>query len=212
MRDASPSPDQRAEALHAESLVICERFAWPPQCIGSGDFELGAREIYAELRCLQKVGAVDVSEALIDCCRRHRQWLALFEDVEARIWLFRGERERAEQRWTGLLHHPDVVMRQIAEKALNNLQREVESGQSLATEVAQALDRNQIERVEALLTAAIVEVEDLERPWIKNVLESTALKRSMPKHFPWDRGLYTHQLMLDLFERQLDQWEEDVHG
>lgn len=212
MLDARPSPDRRVEALRAEALAICERFAWPPQCIGRDEFELGAREIYAELRCLQKVRAVDVSEALIDCCRRHQQWLALFEDVEARIWLFRGERERAEQRWQALLHHPNVVMRQIAEKALNNLQREVESGQRLATEVAQALDRGQFERVDDLLTAAIVEVKDLEKPWIKNVLESTALKRSMPKHFPWDRGLYTHELMLSLFERQLDQWEDDGHG
>jgi uncharacterized heparinase superfamily protein len=212
MLDASSSPDQRATALRAEALAICERFAWPPQCIGSDEFELGAREIYAELRCLQKVRAVDVSEALIDCCRRHQQWLALFEDVEARIWLFRGERERAEQRWQGLLHHPNVVMRQIAEKALNNLQREVESGQRLVTEVAQALDRGQFERVDDFLTAAIVEIKDLEKPWLKNVLEATALKRSMPRHFPWDRGLYTHQLMLDLFERQLDQWEGDDHG
>ena len=212
MHDASPSPDQRAEALRAEALAICERFAWPPQCIGRGDIELGAREVYAELRCLQTVRAVDVSEALIDCCRRHRQWLALFEDVEARIWLFRGERERAEQRWQALLHHSNVVMRQIAEKALKNLQREVESGQRLTTEVAQALDRGQIARVEDWLTAAIVEVKNVEKSWLKNVLESTALQRAMPKHFPWDRGLYTNQLMLDLFERQLDQWEVDGHG
>ena len=212
MPDASSRADHRPEALRAEALLICDGFAWPAQCIGTDAYEIGAREIYAELRCLQKVRAVDVSEALIDCCRRHQQWLPLFEDVEARIWLFRGERERAEQRWRGLLLHPDVVMRQIAEEALNNLQRDVESGQSLATEVAQALDRNQIARVEALLTAAIVEVKDLEKPCIKNVLESTALKRSIPKHFPWDRGIYTHQLLLDLFEQQLDQWEDDARG
>ena len=151
MADVESTAQERALALRAEALEICDRFAWLPQCIGSGKFEAGVREIYAELRLLQKVCAVHVSQELIDCCRRHRQWFPLFEDVQARIWMFLGERERAEQQWQTLLHHSSPVMRKSAETALKSLETKRLSGQMLATDVAQALDRNQTERVNALV-------------------------------------------------------------
>ena len=212
MDDPTITADERALALRAEALELCDRFAWAPQCIGSGAFEAGAREIYAELRRLQKVRAVYVSKALIDCCLRHQQWLPLFEDVEARIWLFLGERERAEQRWQALLQHSSPVMRKIAEAALKSLDTKRQTGELLATEVAQALDRNQTERVNALLIEAMLEIEDLDEAWLQEVLESTALKMPMPDSFPWDRTLFTNQLMLDLYGQQLDQWERLVYA
>ena len=198
-------------ALRAEALQICERFAWTPQCIGTDEYEVGPREIYEELRCLQKVGAVHVSQALIECCLRHRQWLPLFEDVEARIWLFLGERERAEQRWRDLLHHSSPVMREIAEKALKRLEKKIETGEMLASEVSFALDCNQIERVKMLLIEAILEIKDLDELWLQRVLEQTALKMPVPKEFPWNRTLYVNHLMLELYAQQLEEWEQNVN-
>ena len=43
------------------------------------------------------------------------------------------------------------------------------------------------------------------------MLEAAALQWPMPEGMPWDRGLFTQQLVLDLFERQLQQWEVE-HG
>ena len=197
-------------ALRAEALLICDRYAWTPQCIGTGEYEVGPREIYAELRFLQRVGAVYVSQALIGCCLRHQQWLPLFEDVEARIWLFLGERERAEQRWRELLHHSSPVMREIAEKALKRLEQKIQTGEMLANEVSNALDRNQMDRAKALLIDVMLEIKNLDEPWLQRVLEQTASKMPIPKELPWDRTLLTNHLMLELYAQQLEQWEQGI--
>ena len=197
-------------ALRAEALEICDRYAWTPQCIGTGEYEVGPREIYAELRFLQRVGAVYVSQALIGCCLRHQQWLPLFEDVEARIWLFLGERERAEQRWRELLHHSSPVMREIAEKALKRLEQKIQTGEMLANEVSNALDRNQMDRAKALLIDVMLEIKNLDEPWLQRVLEQTASKMPIPKELPWDRTLLTNHLMLELYAQQLEQWEQGI--
>jgi hypothetical protein len=42
---------------------------------------------------------------------------------------------------------------------------------------------------------------------LENVLEVVALQWPMPAEIPWDRGLFTNHLVLDLFERQLQNWE-----
>ena len=205
MENAATTSQERVLALRAEALEICDAFAWPPKCIGSGDFEAGAWEIYAELRCLQQVGAVYVSEALINCCRRHQQWLPLFEDVEARIWLFLGEHERAEERWSALLNHSNEALRRIAEDALISLKNDAKLGVFLATDVDQAFDRGLNKRVAELLGDALLAVPVAKS--LDDVLVSTSLRWPMPQHFPWDRSLYTNQLILDVFERQLELWE-----
>ena len=210
MTDSATTAEERALALRAEALLICDRFAWTPQCIGTGECEVGPREIYAELRCLQKVGAVDVSQALIDCCKRYQLWLPLFEDVQARIWMFLGERERAEQRWRELLHHSNSVMREIAEMALKRLEKKIENGEDLAISVAHALDRNQTARVTALLIEALLESKDLDESGLQRTLEQTALKMPVPNEFPWDRTLFTNHLMLGLYAQQLEQWEQSI--
>ena len=208
-----PSSDAKSSdaalQLRADALQICQRAAWMPQCIGTGRFDAGVPEIYAELRALQKVRAVYVSQALIACCRRHRLWTPLFEDVEARIWLFLGDRARAQARWADLLEHPAADLRGMAIKALAALQAKAESGEQLATEVAQAVDRNETDRLVTMLLAALLTDEPPEA--LEDVLEAAALQWPMPEGMPWDRGLFTHQLLLDLFERQLRQWEAE-HG
>ena len=118
-----------ALALQSEALTICEQAGWTPRCIGQQTHDIGVPEIYEELRCLQKVLAVHVSQALIDCCLRHDLWTPLFEDVEARIWLFLGDRKRAEQRWRSLLQHSSPTPRDIARQTLSALQRKVKSGE-----------------------------------------------------------------------------------
>ena len=207
MADSATTTEEIPLALRAEALQICERFAWTPQCIGTDEYEVGPREIYEELRCLQKVGAVYVSQALIECCLRHKQWLPLFEDVEARIWLFLGERERAEKRWRDLLHHSSPVMREIAGHSLKRLEKKIETGEMLANEVSFAFDRNQTDRVKALLIEALLESKDLDEHWLQRVLEQTALKMPVPNEFPWDRTLFTNHLILELYAQQLEQWE-----
>ncbi len=207
MPSSDANPSDAALQLRADALQICQRAAWLPQCIGTGRFDTGVPEIYAELRALQKVRAVHVSQALIACCRRHRLWTPLFEDVEARIWMFLGDRARAQARWTDLLHHPDSNLRGMAEKALAGLKAKAESGAQLATEVAQAVDRNETDRLVTMLLAALLTEEPPEA--LEDVLEAAALQWPMPERMPWDRGLFTHQLVLDLFERQLRQWEAE---
>ena len=210
MTDSVTEVEERALALRAEALEICDRFAWTPQCIGRGDFQVGAWEIYEELRRLQKVRAVYVSQALIECCLRHQQWLPLFEDVEARIWLFLGEWERAEQRWQAMLHHSSLVMREIAEKALNDLKLERESGLKLATEVVQALDRSEIDLVYQLLIEALLHGKSSSESDLQSALEAVAIKIGVPDGYPWNPRLFVRQLKLDSFQKYLNEVEKKL--
>ena len=205
MEASAPAADDPALALQSEALLICEQAGWTPRCIGQQTHGIGVPEIYEELRCLQKVLAVHVSQALIDCCLRHDLWTPFFEDVEARIWLFLGDRKRAEDRWISLLHHSSPTLRDIARKTLFALQKKVKSGEMLATEVEQAMDRGQWQQVEELLLDALLAEQPV--PNLDRILKATAMRWSMPDHFPWDRGLYNDQLILDLWEHQLTAWE-----
>ena len=210
MTDSATTSEERALALRAEALEICDRFAWTPQCIGRGECEVGAWEIYAELRRLQKVRAVYVSQALIECCLRHQQWLPLFEDVEARILLFLGEWERAEQRWQAMLHHSSLVMREIAEKALNDLKLERRSGLKLATEAVQALDRSDVALVDQLLIDALSQSKSFAESELQSALEAIAIKIGIPDDYPWNPKLFVHQLKLDLFQKYLNSLEQKL--
>ena len=205
MDPSASSAADPALALQSDALIICKQLGWTPRCIGKLTHGIGVPEIYEELRCLQKVLAVHVSQALIDCCRRHDLWTPLFEDVEARIWLFLGDRKRAEDRWISLLQHSSPTLRDIARQTLSVLQRKVKSGEMLATEVEQAIDRGQWQHLEELLLQALLEVQPL--PNLDRILEATAMRWSVPAHFPWDRGLYKDQFILDLWEHQLMAWE-----
>ena len=208
MASSAPTVEDRALALREDALLICERAAWLPQCIGTDQYRPGVPEIYEEMRCLQKVRAVRVSEALIACCQRHGMWTSFFEDVEARIWMFLGDRDRAEARWNELLHHENRQLQVIAKQALASLQRKVDSGEQLATEVDQAMDRNEMERVVGMLLVALMDEDEPDT--LENVLEVVALQWPMPPEIPWDRGLFTNHLVLDLFERQLQNWEAGI--
>ena len=210
MTDSATTSEERALALRAEALEICDRFAWTPQCIGRGECEVGAWEIYAELRRLQKVRAVYVSQALIECCLRHQQWLPLFEDVEARIWLFLGERERAEQRWQAMLHHSSLVMREIAEKALNDLKLERRSGLKLATEAVQALDRSDVALVDELLIDSLLQSKSFAESELQSALEAIAIKIGISDEYPWNPRLFVHQLKLDSFQKYLNSLEKKL--
>ena len=208
MTDSATTAEERALALRAEALLICDRFAWTPQCIGTGECEVGPREIYAELRCLQKVGAVDVSQALIDCCLRHQQWLALFEDVQARIWMFLGERQQAEQRWRELLNHSELILRRMAQQALDNLERNVKSGLTLVAEVGSALDRGLSDEASEMLYRALL--ENVSFKHFDDALESMALSRSLPDSYPWNQDLLKQELILDLFEDKIEELEKGL--
>ena len=207
MGTSNPSAEERAWALRQEAIDICDRFGWTPRCIGYGEHKIGVPEIYEELRFLQKVLAVYVSQALIDCCQRHQLWTPLFEDVEARIWLFLGERRRAEARWKKLLNHSQKNIRDIAQDALAEITLQTNKNERLATEVSQALDRGKRGEVEVLLIQSILRANNFDEPLLKNVLETTAMNWKFAENYPPDSNLQKHQLLLNLFDHQLDEWE-----
>ena len=102
-------------------------------------------------------------------------------------------------------------MREIAETALKRLEKKIENGEILAMDVAHALDRNQIDRVKTLLIEAIIQVKDFDEPWLQRVLEQTALKMLVSNELPWDRTLLTNYLMLELYAKQLEKWEQNIN-
>ena len=198
------------EALRNEALTICRNAGWSPRCIGTERFKIGVSEIYEELRCLQKVFCVDVAEELIQCCKQRQQWSPLFEDVEARIALFRGETERAESIWNEMLNHRSEILRSIADKALRSLDVKRKSGEQLITDVLQALDRNQTKRADAMLYEALLKAKDLEDEQLGAALEVRAMSRPIPGHWPWNRHLFVDHCVLELLDQQLLAWENHV--
>ena len=199
-----------AEALRNDALAICRAAGWSPRCIGAELFEIGVSEIYEELRCLQRVYCVDIAEELIECCKNHQQWSPLFEDVEARIALFRGETERAESIWTEMLNHSSEILRGIADKALRSLDVKRKSGEQLITDVLQALDRNQTRRADDLLYQALLKAKNLEDQKLGVALEVRALSRPTPGHWPWNRDLLVDHCVLELLDQQVSVWEKHV--
>ena len=198
------------QALRDDAIAICRQAGWSPRCLGQQGAKPGVTEIYEELRCLQRVLAVDVAQALIDCCRMHQQWTPLFEDVEARIALFQGEVNRAETVWNRLVDHPSPTIRSIAEKALVSLVSKRNSGEQLVTDVVQALDRNQLNRVQSMLLEALMDANDLENQYLMDALNVAAVSRKRPSHWPWNQALLIDQLVLELFDQQLSSWEDYV--
>ena len=159
---------------------------------------------------MQKVFCVDVAEELIECCKRHQQWSPLFEDVEARIALFRGDTKKAEFIWTKLNKNQSEIIRRVADKALRSLEVKRESGEQLLLDVHQALDRNQQSRVDVILNEAVIAAKDLESKKLFDALELCAMSREKPADWPWNRDLFIDQLVLNLFEQQLSTWEDHV--
>ena len=207
MSEQNQLPSASIEAFRNEALAICRAAGWSPRCIGTEQFKIGVSEIYEELRCLQKVCCVDVSEELIECCKQHQQWSPLFEDVEARIALFRGETERAESIWTEMLNHSSEILRGIADKALRSLDVKRKSGEQLIADVLQALDRNQTKRADAMLYEALLKAKNLEDQKLVAALEARALSRTTPGHLPWKRDLLVDHCVLELLDQQLSAWE-----
>ena len=197
-------------ALRQEAMALCRQAGWSPRHLGQQDAKPGVSEIYEELRWLQKARAVDLSQELIECSRKHQQWSPLFQDVEARIALFQGEVERAEEIWNRLVRHPRPVVQRIAKKAIFLLEQKKASGEQLVTDVLQALDRNQLDRAHSMLTDAVMDAKDLENAFLLDALASVALSRPHPAHWPWNRALLIDQLVIEMFDQQLACWEDHV--
>lgn len=210
MADQTKSRLAQAKALREEAIALCKRAGWSPQCIGTERFKIGVSEIYEELRCLQKVCCVDISEELIECCRTHRQWSPLFDDVEARIAMFRGETNKAELIWSDLLNHQSEIMHRIADQSLRSLYTKRDSGEQLVDDVLQALDHDQQNLVDRMLCEAMIVSNDLSDTFLVSALDIVSRSRSKPEHWPWNRELLIDQLMLTLFEQQLLAWGNDV--
>ena len=210
MADQTPTRSAQAEVLREEAIALCKRAGWSPQCIGTERFKIGVSEVYEEMRCLQKVYCVDISEELIECCRKHQQWSPLFEDVEARIALFRGETNKAELIWSDLLNHKSKIMHRIADQSLRSLHAKIDSGEQLSNDVVQALDHNQQNLADQMLCEAIIASSDLSNAFLVNALDIVSRSRSKPEHWPWNRELLIDQLMLTLFEQQLLAWDNHV--
>ena len=171
MDDSATTVERHALALRAEAIEICGCFTWQPQCIGSGTFDAGVRGLCRSATAA--VRAVYVSQALIDCCKRHRLWFPLFEDVQARIWVFLRQRERAEQLWRSC-----CITQRVGSEVAKSRSRPWKIRFSLVKCLQQRWckhDRTE-DRPHALLTEAILEIEDLDEPFLQAVLETTALK------------------------------------
>ena len=210
MTESATTAKERALALRNEALALCRTAGWSPRCIGTDQFEIGVPEIYEELRCLQQFGCVDVSEEIIKCCKKHQQWSPLFEDVEARIALFRGETERAESIWTELLNHRSEVMHAIAHNALLSLDVKRKSGAQLIIDVVQFLDRNHVECADAMLYQALNKAKNLDDEKLGVALEARAMSQSSPDHWPWNRDLLVDHCVLELLDQQVSAWEKHV--
>ena len=106
-----------------------------------------------------------------------------------------------------MLNHSQENIRGIAQNALAEINRQTDANERLATEVSQALDRGMRAEAKVLLIQSILRANNLDEPLLKNVLEITAMNWKFAENYPPDSNLQKHQLLLDLFDHQLDEWE-----
>ena len=101
-------------------------------------------------------------------------------------------------------------LQMVARDALSGLDKNIQSGDRLVVEVSNALDRGQRQRMQTMLTQALIQAEDLDDSKLQSLLDMVAMQYPMPSEFPINRELYINQLIFELFDRQLQGWESPI--
>ena len=194
-------------ALRQALIRCCELAGWPPQHLGASDQAAGLEEALLEIIACRDAEATLLSLELIACCEAlgwRSPWL---DDNRARLLIHRGEEDEALRIWQELRHHADPAVAAVAADTLQALsQRPAQAVR--ADRIRQLRERDQPEQWRPLLLEGILNSNGANDDPVQTLLEEIALDLQPPADSPWDPELLVQELKLQLFDEQLQRWEQ----
>lgn len=184
----------------------CRCAGWPPRHLGQPGHEPGLEEALLEIIATRDAEATQLSLELIERCEQLRwisPWLA---DNRARCLVHQGRDQEALAIWEQLSVDSDPGVAAVARDTMAALQRRPAEA-ALANRLWQLREENQPEVWQSLLMAALLQGHDLSVSPLADVVEALASDGSPPQQAPRDQQLLRHELVLQLYERQLLSWE-----
>ena len=188
--------------LQHELLLSCESLGWRPRHIDKLDQAAGIKLEHAlnEIETCRLEGATNVSQQLIDCCKRLGYESPWLDDNQARLFTIK-DRKQAKEIWTQLEKSENIDIQNIAKQALKNL-RDDESEATLLIAIKAATEHNEPTSWKELLLRRRLETDGADSSsWRRE-----AIRLGLEETRPWDLHTSQHQLFQQLIQAQLDQW------
>lgn len=198
--------DPRETALREALLGVCRLAGWPPKHIGQPEQEPGLNEALLEIIATREAEATLLSLELIDRCEQlgwRSPWLL---DNRARCLVHQGRDGEAIAIWRQLLSHADAGVAAIAADTLQALHQRP-AMEVKANRIRQLREENQPERWQPLLLEALLEASSEDDGPLQELVTAAAVGYAPSDGTPWDPDFLRQELLLALYEQQLQRWE-----
>jgi len=204
-----PAPTASSTALRQALLEHCRLAGWTPLHVGQPGHEPGLEEALLEIIASRDAEATLLSLELIERCEQlgwRSPWLL---DNRARYLVHQGRDDEAIAIWKQLGAEQDAAVAAIAADTLQALARRPAAAVQ-ATRIRQLREENQPELWQPLLLEALLKVSGEQAEPLHELLAAASRDLPPPAGCPWDADLLRQELLLQLYEQQLNQWEEQL--
>ena len=203
------APKASSTALREALQEHCRLAGWAPRHIGQPGHEPGLEEVLLEIIATRDAEATRLSLELIERCEQlgwQSPWLL---DNRARCLVHEGDHPAAQAIWQALCEHPDPAVRSTATDTLAALESQ-DPVRTLALRVLQLRERDQPEAWKPLLLEACLRSPLEPESLLQQVVEIVSADFAPPPGSPWDPDLLRQELLLALYEQQLNRWEDQL--
>lgn len=196
-------------ALREALLELCKLAGWLPQHLAQPDQAPGLEEALLEIIATRDAEATRLSLELIVRCEQlgwRSPWL---EDNRARCLVHQGLDQDAIAIWQQLLGAEDPAAAAIAADTLAALRRRPATAVQ-ANRIRKLREENRPELWKPLLLQALLAHGSDPDGALEEVLAAAAGDQPTPPGTPWDPALLRQELLLELYEQQLNRLEEQL--
>ena len=204
-----PAPTASSTALREALLEHCRLAGWAPLHLGQPGHEPGLEEALLEIIATRDAEATLLSLELIKRCEQlgwHSSWLL---DNRARCLVHQGRDDDAIAIWRQLHAEEDVAVAAIAADTLQALAQRPAAA-VLANRIRQLREENRPELWQPLLLEALLKASGEQAEPLEELLAAASRDLPPPAGCPWDADLLRQELLLQLYEQQLNHWEEQL--
>ena len=196
-------------ALRATLLEHCRLAGWTPQHLGLPDQNPGLDEALLEIIATRDAEATRLSLELIECCEQLGWCSPWLHDNRARCLVHQGRDQEAIAIWQQLLAAEDPAAAAIAADTLAALRRRPAAAVQ-ANRIRQLREENRPEQWKPLLLEALLSHGSDPAGALEEVIVAAAGDQPLPPGAPWDPELQRQELLLELYEQQLQRWQEEL--
>jgi hypothetical protein len=196
-------------ALREALLEHCRLAGWTPQHLGHPDQTPGLEEVLLEIIASREAEATRLSLELIERCEQLGWSSPWLQDNRARCLVHQGRDQEAIAIWQQLLGAEDPAAAAIAEDTLAALHRRPAAAVK-ANRIRQLREENRPEQWKPLLLQALLTHGSDPAGALEDVIAAAAVDQPLPYGTPWDPAFLRQELLLELYEQQLNRLEEQL--